>query len=98
MTTKTPSFVVLLRADEHAGPFWDDEGYLSDDYEELRRWIGISRRLFDDVMAWNADFAATFNARRDAQWMARHRAAQRALSDRLQQEVHSGIRVADATD
>jgi len=90
--------LVRLRANEHAGPFWDDEGHLSDDYEELRRWIGVSRRLFDDVTAWNADFAATLTTQRDARWLARHRATQRALSARLRHEVHPGIRVPDAGD
>ena len=89
---------VLLRPHEFAGPFWDDEGHLSDDYEELRRWIGISRRLFNDAMAWNADFAATVTSPRDPQWLAQHRATQQALVVRLRQEVRPGIGVPDASD
>ncbi len=90
--------VVRLRAGTHAGPFWDDEGHLSDDYEELRRWIGISRQLFDDVMAWNDDFAANPTVRRDAGWSARHLSARRALTDRLRREVRPGIEVPEPVD
>ncbi len=55
---------VQLRAHEHAGPFWDDEGHLSDDFDELHRWIGISRELFDDAMAWNDELASLRPKRR----------------------------------
>ena len=83
--------VVELRALEHAGPFWDDEGHLSDDYEELRRWIGITRPLFDDVITWSEDFQRA--PRRDAEWRSRHLAKQRELTSRLSTEVHPGITV-----
>jgi len=88
--------VVTLRSDEHAGPFWDDEGYVSDEFEELQRWIGISRALFDDAMAWNDEFASSPTAERDAEWQSRHSATRQDLLRRLRREVHPGIEVPDS--
>jgi hypothetical protein len=39
--------------DEHAGPWQSDEGVL-DGFEELHS-IGVSRGLYDDVMAWHQE-------------------------------------------
>jgi hypothetical protein len=46
---------VELRHEEYAGPFWDDQGHLSDEYDDLQRWLGISRELYDEAMAWNSE-------------------------------------------
>ncbi len=89
--------VVRLRCHEHAGPFWDDQGHISDDYDDLRRMIGISRTLFDDVMAWNARFAASAAVRPGAERNARHLATQRQLTHRLRREVPPSIDVPDPT-
>lgn len=83
---------VSLRADEYAGPFWDDEGHLSDDFDELHRWLGISRQLFDDAMAWNEELASLRNKPTE-DWKRHHLARQQELLRRLGEEVHSGIEV-----
>ncbi|GAA4712156.1 hypothetical protein [Nocardioides conyzicola] len=83
---------VSLRAHEHAGPFWDDEGHLSDDFDELRRWLGISRQLFDDAMAWNEELASP-QSEPPEDWKRRHFARQQELLRRLGEEVHPGIEV-----
>lgn len=59
---------VSLRADEYAGPFWDETSHLSDDFDALHTWIGISRELFDDAMAWGQEFADQRGA--DEAWPA----------------------------
>lgn len=83
---------VELREDEYAGPFWDDEGSLSDDFEELHRWLGISRELFDDAMVWNDEFALLRSKPTD-DWKRQHFATQQELLRRLGQEVRPGIEV-----
>ena len=86
---------VRLRAHEHAGPFWDDEGHLSDDFDELHRWIGISRELFDDAMAWNEELASLRSEPTD-DWKRHHSAERQELLRRLGHEVHPGIEVSSA--
>ena len=83
--------VVQLRTHEYAGPFWDDDGHLSDDFAELQRWLGISRPLFDDAMAWNKAFASSSPAERDAEWRAHHLSMRADLLRRLRREVHPHI-------
>lgn len=83
---------VRLREHESAGPFWDDEGHLSDDFDELHRWLGISRQLFDDAMAWNDEFASR-RSKQTENWKRMHFARQQELLRRLGQEVHPGIEV-----
>lgn len=84
--------VVRLREHEHAGPFWDDEGHLSDDFDELHRWIGISRGLFDDAVAWNEELASQ-QGEPSAAWTQQHLTRREELLRRLGQEVHPGIEV-----
>src|SRR5688572_17031455 len=42
-----------LRHDEYMGPFWDGEWDVEQDFDDLHRRLGISRRLFSDIMEWN---------------------------------------------
>jgi len=83
---------VELRNDEYAGPFWDDEEHLSEEFQELHRWLGISRELFDDVMTWNDEFVALRNPPTE-QWKRSHFVRQQELLRRLAQEVRPGIEV-----
>lgn len=86
---------VQLREHEHAGPFWDDEGHLSDDFDELHRWIGISRELFDDAMAWNDELASLRSEPTD-DWKRHHSAERQELLRRLGHEVHPSIEISSA--
>lgn len=75
---------VELRCDEYAGPFWEHGGHLSDDFDELHRWLGISRELYDDAMDWNS---------RGGDW-----AEQQRLLRRLREELPGRIEVPLARD
>ena len=81
---------VDLRSNEIAGPFWEEEGALGDEYDDLQRMLGISRELIDDAFAWNERACArpcdaTPGHDRDL-W---HQ--QQALLRRLDLEVRPGI-------
>ena len=80
--------VVRLKANRELGPFFEPEGLISDDFEELHRWLGISRETFDDAMAWSErwDFRG---ARRDP----RFETERRILVARLRNEVRDGITI-----
>lgn len=84
---------VDLSPDEYAGPFRDTGGSLGDDFDELHRWTGISRELYDDVMAWNDDVTATPGdpLADDTDGLFTR---QQDLLRRLGEEVHPGIAVA----
>jgi hypothetical protein len=75
---------VELRCDEYAGPFWEHRGHLSDDFDELHRWLGISRELYDDAMAWNS---------RGGDW-----AEQQRLLRRLREKLPDRIEVPPARE
>ena len=83
-----PISVVRLEAVAHAGPFWDDDSCLGDDFEELHHWLGISRSLYDDVMAWDAEYQR--NGHRSGR---AHRVQRGELMRRLADEVKPGIEV-----
>lgn len=88
---------MILQLDEYGGPFWDDEGHVSDDFDDVHRWLGITRELYDDVMAWNDEFAALWGElpeERKRQALAR----QQKLVRLLRQQVHAGIEVAAPVD
>ena len=80
---------VELMAYEYAGPFWSDEGHLSDEFDDLHRWLGISREVYDDAMSWNADLASV----RSDEERAAHRRRGEALAERIRAEVPAGIAV-----
>lgn len=52
-----PVGLLSMRADEWASPFWDDEAgeELGDDFDDLHQILGISRQLYDAVMAWSEE-------------------------------------------
>ncbi|WP_182525468.1 hypothetical protein [Nocardioides dongkuii] len=80
---------VDIRVDEYGGPFWSSDGALGDDFEELRAWIGISRALYADVMAWHDAAQAAPVA------TATQRARQKLLR-RLAAELPPEIEVTDS--
>ena len=45
--------VVVPRPNREAGPFWEPDQLISDDFDELHRWLGISRQTYDEAMAWS---------------------------------------------
>jgi hypothetical protein len=51
-----------LQADPWAGPFRGDHLVLNGDFAELHSDLGISRELYDDIMAWNEAAAAESHA------------------------------------
>src|SRR5688500_18958059 len=76
---------VHLRADEYEGPFWSSLGSLGGDFEETHADIGISRSLYDDVMAWN-DAALAPDAAAD-EIFARQQHLLRRLADEVRPEI-----------
>jgi hypothetical protein len=80
--------VVRLKPNDELGPFFEPEGFISDDFEELHRWLGISRQTYDDAMAWSErwDFRGP---RRDP----RFEDERQRLVARLRDEVHEGITI-----
>ena len=82
---------VWLDHDEYAGPWRSNEGVLGDDYDELHRWLGISRQLYDDVMAWNDEAEGPLGhdpaVRLAVVELGRH------LRERLRRELPPHIRV-----
>lgn len=89
--------MVNLQLDEHGGPFWDEDGPVSDDFDDVHRWLGISRELYDDAMAWNDEFAALWGGlpeERKRQAMAR----QHKLVRQLRQQVTADIEVVAPSD
>lgn len=64
--------------------FGSTGGHLSDDFDELHRWLGISRELYDDAMAWNS---------RGGDW-----AEQQRLLRRLRKELPDRIEVPPARE
>jgi hypothetical protein len=88
---------VELRDDEYAAPFCDDQGHLSDNYEDLHAWLGISRGLFDDAMAWRGELGLLSTEPSDA-WKRQHFVRHQELVRRLGQEIRPGIEVDSPRD
>ena len=82
------------RRDPYLGPFWEGGVHISDHFEELHRWLGISRDLFDDAVAWNEAYA-THPGVPDAAWERTHHREAVTLVRRLRAEVRPGIDVAE---
>ncbi|GEP34726.1 hypothetical protein NSZ01_24940 [Nocardioides szechwanensis] len=81
---------VHLRVDEYGGPFWYSEGCLGDDFDELHEDIGISRGLYDEVMAWHSASLAA-GARSEALFVV-----EQGLLRRLAAEVGPAVAVPPA--
>ncbi|WP_248580741.1 GNAT family N-acetyltransferase [Nocardioides sp. InS609-2] len=87
-TVEEPLRELGLMADEYTGPFRSDDGALGDDFDEVHRVTGISRELFDDVMAWNDEVTGVGHRPTGALFVR-----QQNLLRRLGEEVHPGIAV-----
>jgi hypothetical protein len=80
--------VIRLRPDPDAGPFWEPDQLLSDDFDELRRWVGISRETYDAAMAWNDRWVERRQQRADPATCEQER---QGLIARMRAEAHEGI-------
>lgn len=78
--------VVRLKPNRETGPFWELDQLVSDDFDELHRWLGISRETYDDAMAWSErwDFRGH---RRDPNY---EQERQRLIA-RMRDEAHDDI-------
>ncbi|TYL45354.1 hypothetical protein FXB39_18670 [Nocardioides sp. BGMRC 2183] len=82
----------LWDGEPEAGPFWEGGVLISNDFDELHKWIGISRELFEDAMAWHEEYASLRTKPND-DWKRQHFDRQRELLQRLASEVRPGIEV-----
>ena len=80
--------VIRLRPDHDAGPFWEPDQLLSDDFDELNRWLGISREAYDVAMAWNERWADRRQQRADPAACEQER---QGLLARMRAEAHESI-------
>jgi hypothetical protein len=87
-----PIDYVSLAADEYAGPFRGRDCVLTSDYAEMHAMLGISRALYDDIMAWNDDAASLPRRAPDARARPIFERQQQLLR-RLAAEVRRGIEV-----
>jgi len=69
-------------------PFWEPDQLLSDDFDELNRWLGISRDTFDAAMAWNERWAERRHQRADPTICERER---HELIARIRAEAHESF-------
>lgn len=53
----------LWDGEEEAGTFWEGGIHISEDFDELHQWLGISRTLFEDAMAWHRESAFSDSVR-----------------------------------
>lgn len=82
--------------DEGAGPLWASGGLLPDDPEWLRRSLGLSHSLVDDLLTWLSDMTALHLGSPDANQLDRGphlNERGRELAERLQTEVGARYRV-----
>lgn len=86
-----PILWIGLRADPYAGPFRYQGGVVGGDFD-LYDGLGISRELYDEVLAWNEE-DASLRGRPSAAWKDRHFAWKQGLLVRLREEVHPEIEV-----
>jgi hypothetical protein len=72
-------------------PLWSlEEGYLSEHFDELHRWLGISRALYDDLVEWQVDSNA-LGGNNPEDSNADLLARRLRLEDQLAAELHPGI-------
>jgi len=80
--------LIRLRPDPDAGPFWEPDQLLSDDFDELHHCLGISRETYDAAMAWSERWADGRQRRADRATCERER---QSLIARMRAEAHDGI-------
>jgi len=78
--------VVVLEPHRDTGPFWEPDQLISDDFDELHAWLGISRETYDAAMAWSVRW--DFRHHRQHPGYAQER---QRLIQRLRDEARDGI-------
>ncbi|WP_435747035.1 hypothetical protein [Nocardioides sp. SYSU DS0663] len=76
---------VHLRVNEYGGPFWYSEGCLALDFEEVHRLVGITRSLYDDIIAWHDE--ALVAGENDPAIYARQQDLLRRLADEVRDDI-----------
>lgn len=83
--------------DEDAGPLWGDEGLLGEDAHWMRRALGLSDALIDDLLTWQRDMTTLHFGRQPVDdWPEQKRRLDDrgdALAERLEAEVGTRFRV-----
>jgi hypothetical protein len=83
--------------DEAAGPLWGDEGLLGEDAQWMRRALGLSDALIDDLLTWKRDMTTLHYGRPPVHdWPEQKRRLDDrggALAVRLNAEVGEKFRV-----
>lgn len=83
--------------DEDAGPLWGDEGLLGEDAQWIKRALGLSDTLIDDLLTWKQDMTALHFGRPPVDdWREQKRRLDDlgdALAVRLKAEVGEQFRV-----
>ena len=83
--------------DEDAGPLWGDEGLLGEDAQWMRRALGLSDALIDDLLTWKRDMTTLHYGRPPVHdWPEQKRRLDDrggALAVRLNAEVGEKFRV-----
>ena len=82
--------------DEGAGPLWGDGGLLGMDAEWMRRALGLSDALVEDLLTWMRDMSALNYGPATGDWQEKqHRLDSRgeAMAERLRAEVGVRYRV-----
>ena len=83
--------------DEDAGPLWGDEGLLGEDAQWIRRTLGLSDALIDDLLTWKQDMTTLHFGRPPVDdWPEQKRRLDDrgdALAVRLNAEVGNRFRV-----
>jgi hypothetical protein len=82
--------------DEGAGPLWGDFGLLGMDTEWMRRALGLSDALVDDLLTWMRDMSALHYGSANDDWQEQKRRLDSrgdAMAERLRAEVGVRYRV-----
>jgi hypothetical protein len=82
--------------DEGAGPLWGDFGLLGMDAEWMRRALGLSDPLIDDLLTWMRDMSALHDGSAIGDWQEQKRRLDsrgEAMAERLRAEVGVRYRV-----
>jgi len=89
--------VLRIMFDEDAGPLWGDEGLLPQDEQWIRRVLGLTDALTNDLLDWHQDMSSFHYGRLSAaDWGEQKRRLDdrgHALAERLDAEVGRRFRV-----
>lgn len=89
--------VLRIMWDEDAGPLWGDFGLLGEEPRWMRRALGLSESLIDDLLTWKRDMTALHFGRPSVEdWQEQKRRLDdrgEALAARLKADVGTQFRV-----